>query len=71
MGFVIPTPPLLSRGGGDAAAQQPLGVVALPFSLSADVHAAGDVLRSYPSTYGVFEEGLTELCDLIHEHGGQ
>jgi glycine dehydrogenase len=26
---------------------------------------------TYPSTFGVFEEGVTELCDLIHEHGGQ
>jgi len=29
------------------------------------------IMITYPSTYGVFEEGLTELCDLIHEHGGQ
>ncbi|KAJ3308898.1 glycine decarboxylase subunit P [Boothiomyces sp. JEL0838] len=26
---------------------------------------------TYPSTYGVFEEGITEACKIIHEHGGQ
>ena len=26
---------------------------------------------TYPSTYGVFESGVREICDLIHEHGGQ
>lgn len=26
---------------------------------------------TYPSTYGVFDEGVRELCDLIHQYGGQ
>ncbi len=26
---------------------------------------------TYPSTHGVFEESIKEVCDLIHEHGGQ
>ncbi|MCP4436307.1 MAG: aminomethyl-transferring glycine dehydrogenase [Actinomycetia bacterium] len=26
---------------------------------------------TYPSTHGVFEEGITELCRIIHENGGQ
>ncbi len=26
---------------------------------------------TYPSTYGVFEEGIKELCAIVHEHGGQ
>jgi glycine dehydrogenase len=26
---------------------------------------------TYPSTHGVFEEGIRELCDIIHSHGGQ
>ena len=29
------------------------------------------VMVTYPSTHGVFEEGITELCDIIHAHGGQ
>ena len=26
---------------------------------------------TYPSTYGVFEEDIREICDIVHEHGGQ
>ena len=26
---------------------------------------------TYPSTHGVFETSIVELCALIHEHGGQ
>ena len=26
---------------------------------------------TYPSTHGVFEAAITEICDLVHEHGGQ
>lgn len=26
---------------------------------------------TYPSTYGIFESGVREACDIIHQHGGQ
>ena len=26
---------------------------------------------TYPSTHGVFEEGIKRLCEIVHEHGGQ
>jgi glycine dehydrogenase len=26
---------------------------------------------TYPSTHGVFEESIKEICDVIHHHGGQ
>ncbi|KAI6047934.1 glycine cleavage system P-protein-domain-containing protein [Pisolithus marmoratus] len=26
---------------------------------------------TYPSTFGVFEDGVTEACNIVHEHGGQ
>jgi glycine dehydrogenase len=29
------------------------------------------IMITYPSTHGVFEEGITEICQIIHEHGGQ
>ena len=29
------------------------------------------LMITYPSTHGVFEETVTEICDLIHAHGGQ
>jgi glycine dehydrogenase len=29
------------------------------------------LMVTYPSTHGVFEEGITEICDIIHQYGGQ
>ena len=29
------------------------------------------LMVTYPSTHGVFEEGICEICDLVHRHGGQ
>ena len=29
------------------------------------------IMVTYPSTHGVYEEGITELCDVVHRHGGQ
>ncbi len=29
------------------------------------------VMVTYPSTHGVYEDGITTLCDVVHEHGGQ
>jgi glycine dehydrogenase len=29
------------------------------------------VMITYPSTHGVFEEHITEICDIVHGHGGQ
>ena len=26
---------------------------------------------TYPSTHGVFEEKITDICELIHKYGGQ
>ncbi len=26
---------------------------------------------TYPSTHGVFEDAIREICDIVHEHGGQ
>ncbi len=35
-------------------------------------HAAelAGIMVTYPSTHGVFEEGVTELCAMVHGHGG-
>ncbi|MBB6342778.1 glycine dehydrogenase [Pseudomonas fluvialis] len=36
---------------------------------------AGDqlscLMATYPSTHGVYEEGIREICEVIHAHGGQ
>ncbi len=29
------------------------------------------IMVTYPSTHGVFEETITEICKIIHDHGGQ
>lgn len=29
------------------------------------------LMVTYPSTHGVFEEGIREICDIVHENGGQ
>ncbi len=29
------------------------------------------IMITYPSTHGVYEETITEVCDIIHNHGGQ
>ena len=29
------------------------------------------IMVTYPSTHGVFEENITELCDIVHQYGGQ
>jgi glycine dehydrogenase len=31
----------------------------------------GVLMITYPSTHGVFEEGITEICEIVHNHGGQ
>ncbi len=29
------------------------------------------LMITYPSTHGVFEEAFREICDIVHQHGGQ
>ena len=29
------------------------------------------LMVTYPSTHGVFEEGIREICAIVHKHGGQ
>ncbi|WP_434030915.1 aminomethyl-transferring glycine dehydrogenase [[Pseudomonas] boreopolis] len=29
------------------------------------------IMMTYPSTHGVFEEDVVEICEIIHAHGGQ
>ncbi len=31
----------------------------------------GALMVTYPSTFGVFEEGIKEICSIIHQYGGQ
>jgi glycine dehydrogenase len=29
------------------------------------------IMVTYPSTYGVFDETIVEICEIVHSHGGQ
>lgn len=31
----------------------------------------GALMVTYPSTHGVFEEGIIDICNVVHHHGGQ
>ncbi|MFC6285311.1 aminomethyl-transferring glycine dehydrogenase [Nocardioides sp. GCM10027113] len=33
--------------------------------------ALAAIMVTYPSTHGAYEDGITELCKVVHEHGGQ
>ena len=39
----------------------------------ADAHAKdlAALMVTYPSTHGVFEEAIREICEIVHAHGGQ
>jgi glycine dehydrogenase len=41
--------------------------------IKAEEHAAdlSGIMITYPSTYGVYEETVTEITEIIHQHGGQ
>ena len=34
-------------------------------------HQLSALMVTYPSTHGVFEEGIREICDIVHYYGGQ
>ena len=39
-----------------------------PTSTASDLSA---LMVTYPSTHGVFEERIQDICAIVHEHGGQ
>lgn len=77
--------PTSAHGTNPASAQMAgMQVVVVKSALNGDVDvedfaakaaAAGDRLAAcmitYPSTHGVFEETVREICRITHEHGGQ
>jgi len=38
---------------------------------AAHAQRLGALMITYPSTHGVFEEDIREICEVIHQHGGQ
>ena len=43
--------------------------------LKIKAHAHGNnlaaIMITYPSTHGVFEENISDICDVVHQYGGQ
>ncbi|OXH81472.1 hypothetical protein CA831_39855, partial [Burkholderia multivorans] len=39
----------------------------------AEQHSANlaAIMITYPSTHGVFEQNVREICEIVHAHGGQ
>jgi glycine dehydrogenase len=46
-------------------------VADLKAKIAANRDRLAALMVTYPSTHGVFEAGIREICDLIHEAGGQ
>lgn len=79
---LIPT----SAHGTNPASAQMAGMLVVPvkardngdvdlddFRAKAEAHAANlsCCMITYPSTHGVFEETVREICEITHSHGGQ
>ena len=37
----------------------------------ANAESVAALMVTYPSTHGIFEEGIRAICAIVHEHGGQ
>ncbi|OYW72505.1 MAG: glycine dehydrogenase (aminomethyl-transferring) [Verrucomicrobia bacterium 12-59-8] len=48
-----------------------ISVEDLKVKLEANKDKVAALMVTYPSTHGVFEESIVEICRLVHEHGGQ
>jgi glycine dehydrogenase len=48
-----------------------MGVAHLRKTAAAHAKDLGALMVTYPSTHGVFEEPIKEICRIVHEHGGQ
>lgn len=38
---------------------------------SSHANSLAAIMITYPSTHGVFEEHISSVCEIVHEHGGQ
>src|SRR5690349_14084734 len=70
---MLPLATLLSRtkqGAQDARGDTAVLIISLgmPADLLCSLAA---LMVTYPSTHGVYEEGVDEICRIIHQHGGQ
>ncbi|HEU5485481.1 MAG TPA: aminomethyl-transferring glycine dehydrogenase [Microlunatus sp.] len=54
-----------------AAADGSVDLADLAAKIAAHRGQIAAIMVTYPSTHGVFEEGITDLCALVHDAGGQ
>jgi glycine dehydrogenase len=47
-----------------------IDIADLKFQADKNKDSLAGLMVTYPSTHGVFEEGIKEICDIIHENGG-
>ncbi|HVX41231.1 MAG TPA: aminomethyl-transferring glycine dehydrogenase, partial [Gemmatimonadaceae bacterium] len=48
-----------------------IDVADLEAKAKANASTLAALMVTYPSTHGVFEEAITDICRIVHEHGGQ
>ncbi|MEP7068860.1 MAG: aminomethyl-transferring glycine dehydrogenase [Usitatibacter sp.] len=46
-------------------------IVDLERKAAEHAHDLAALMVTYPSTHGVFEAGITKICEIVHRHGGQ
>ena len=54
-----------------SAADGTIDLADLRAKAEANAPKLGALMVTYPSTHGVFEEGIREVCEIVHRHGGQ
>ncbi len=57
--------PVKCNGGGD------IDIVDLRAKAAEHAESLAAMMVTYPSTHGVFEEGIGEICEIVHAAGGQ
>lgn len=45
--------------------------ICIPIQVNKNSANLSCLMITYPSTNGIFEETVIDICNLIHEHGGQ
>ncbi len=55
----------------DCDEQGNVDVADLRAKAEAHSHDLACLMLTYPSTHGVFEEAVREICDVVHQYGGQ
>ncbi|TPB78141.1 glycine dehydrogenase (aminomethyl-transferring) [Burkholderia pseudomallei] len=52
-------------------AQGNVDIADLKAKADAHSHDLAAIMITYPSTHGVFEQNVREICEIVHAHGGQ